>query len=89
MSAIVSAVALRLLYLQHRQRLSLQPSALEFVVTGTPADEIVKAAKAWSADLIVIGTHGRGGVQRALLGSVADGVMRNAPCPVLIIRAKE
>ena len=73
----------------YRQRLSLQPSALEFVVTGIPADEIVKAAKAWSADLIVIGTHGRGGVQRALLGSVADGVMRNAPCPVLIIRAKE
>lgn len=72
-----------------RQRLSLQPSALEFVVAGPPADEIVKAAKTWSADLIVIGTHGRGGVQRALLGSVADGVMRNAPCPVLIIRAKE
>jgi nucleotide-binding universal stress UspA family protein len=72
-----------------RQRLSLEPSALEFVATGGAADEIVKAAKEWSADLIVIGSHGRGGVQRALLGSVADGVMRHAPCPVLVIRGKE
>lgn len=72
-----------------RQRLSLQPSALEFVVAGMPADEIVKAAGEWPADLIVIGSHGRGGVQRALLGSVAEGVMRRASCPVLVIRAKE
>jgi nucleotide-binding universal stress UspA family protein len=72
-----------------RQRLSLQPSALEFVVAGMPADEIVKAAGDWPADLIVIGSHGRGGVQRALLGSVAEGVMRHASCPVLVIRAKE
>lgn len=72
-----------------RRRLSLQPSALEFVVAGTPEDEIVKAAGEWPADLIVIGSHGRGGVQRALLGSVAEGVVRHAPCPVLVIRAKE
>lgn len=72
-----------------RERLPLQPSALEFVVSGSPSDEIVKAAKEWPADLIVIGSHGRGGVQRALLGSVAEGVMRHAPCPVLAIRAKE
>jgi nucleotide-binding universal stress UspA family protein len=72
-----------------RERLSLQPSALEFVVSGSPPDEIVKAAREWPADLIVIGSHGRGGVQRALLGSVAEGVMRHALCPVLVIRAKE
>lgn len=72
-----------------RQRLSLGPSALEFVVAGKPADEIVKAAGEWPADLIVIGSHGRGGVQRALLGSVADGVMRHARCPVLVVPAKE
>lgn len=72
-----------------RPRLSLEPSALEFVVAGSPADEIVKAAREWPADLVVIGSHGRGGVQRALLGSVADGVVRHAPCPVLVVRAKE
>jgi nucleotide-binding universal stress UspA family protein len=72
-----------------RQRLSLPPAALEFVLSGSPADEIVKAAKEWAADLIVIGSHGRGGIQRALLGSVAERVMRNAVCPVLIVRARE
>lgn len=72
-----------------RQRLSLPTTALEFVLSGSPASEIVKAAKEWTADLIVIGSHGRGGIPRALLGSVAEWVMRHAPCPVLIVRAKE
>lgn len=72
-----------------RLRLSLQPSVLEFIQAGAPDAEIARAAKAWPADLIVIGSHGRGGVQRALLGSVAEGVMRRAPCPVLVVRAKE
>ena len=73
-----------------RERLQ-QPSssALEFVQIGSPLTEIVNAAKEWPADLIVIGSHGRGGVRRALLGSVAEGVMRHAPCPVLVVRAKE
>jgi nucleotide-binding universal stress UspA family protein len=72
-----------------RQRLSPQSAALEFLPVGGPATEIVKTAKEWPADLIVIGSHGRAGVQRALLGSVAEGVMRHAPCPVLVVRAKE
>ena len=72
-----------------RQRRSLPSSCLEFVPVGKPATEILKAAKEWPADLIVIGSHGRGGVQRALLGSVAEAVMRHAPCPVLVIRAQE
>jgi len=55
-----------------RQRLCLQPSALEFMQAGAPAAEIAKAAREWPADLIVIGSHGRGGLQRALLGSVAE-----------------
>lgn len=71
-----------------RKRLSLDASALEFVQQGAPSDEIVKAAKEWPADLIVIGSHGRGGITRALVGSVAEGVMRQAPCPVLVVRAK-
>jgi nucleotide-binding universal stress UspA family protein len=71
-----------------RQRLSLPPSTLEFVERGAPAAEIVKAASEWRADLIVVGSHGRGGIERALVGSVADGVLRHAPCPILVVRAK-
>jgi nucleotide-binding universal stress UspA family protein len=72
-----------------RQRLPLQSSVLEFFRVGTPSDEIVKAAEEWSADLLVIGSHGRGGTQRALLGSVAENVMRHTPCPLVVVRAKE
>jgi nucleotide-binding universal stress UspA family protein len=71
-----------------RSRLSLTSSALEFTPVGAAITEIVNAAKDWPADLIVIGSHGRGGLTRALLGSVAEGVMRHAPCPVLVVRAK-
>ena len=74
---------------EFRQRLAPQSIALEFIQVGGPAAEIVKAAKEWPADLIVIGSHGRGGIKRALLGSVAEGVMRHAPCPVLVVRANE
>lgn len=71
-----------------RRRLPPPAAALEFVAIGKPATEIVSAATEWPADLIVIGSHGRGGIKRALLGSVAEGVMRHAPCPVLIVRAE-
>jgi nucleotide-binding universal stress UspA family protein len=54
--------------------------------TGVPHREIVAAAGEGKADLIVVGTHGRGGVERALMGSVADRVIRLAPCPVLSVR---
>lgn len=54
--------------------------------TGVPYQEIVALATDERADLIVIGTHGRGGVNRALLGSVTDRVVRLAPCPVLTVR---
>lgn len=66
-----------------------EPPPLEFVPVGSPAAEIVKAAREWAADLIVIGSHGRAGVKRVLLGSVAEAVMRHAPCPVLVVRAGE
>jgi nucleotide-binding universal stress UspA family protein len=54
--------------------------------TGVPHQEIVALAQDERADLVVIGTHGRGGIARALLGSVADRVVRLAPCPVLMVR---
>jgi nucleotide-binding universal stress UspA family protein len=54
--------------------------------TGVPYQEIVNFVKDERGDLVVIGTHGRGGFDRALLGSVADRVVRSAPCPVLTVR---
>jgi nucleotide-binding universal stress UspA family protein len=52
------------------------------------ASRIAEAAGAWPADLLVIGTHGRRGIDHLLLGSVAEGVVRVAPVPVLLIRGK-
>jgi nucleotide-binding universal stress UspA family protein len=52
------------------------------------ADMLAAEAEAWPADLIVIGTHGRRGLNRLLLGSVAEGVARVAAKPVLLIRGK-
>lgn len=53
---------------------------------GDPGEAIVDAATAEHADLIVLGTHGRRGVERSLLGSVSDHVVRHAPCPVVVVR---
>ncbi len=58
------------------------------VRTGVPHKEIVAAAAQERAEVIVLGTHGRGGIDRALLGSVADRVIRLAPCPVLTVRER-
>jgi len=58
------------------------------IQTGPPFVEIVRYAKANDVDLIVMGTHGRGGIVHALLGSVAEKVVRKAPCPVLTVRDK-
>ncbi len=52
------------------------------------ASVIVSEAQQWQADLIVIGTHGRSGLNRLLLGSVAEGVVRVASVPVLLVRAQ-
>jgi nucleotide-binding universal stress UspA family protein len=56
------------------------------VVHGTPFQEIMDVAKAQHVDLIVMGTHGRTGLPHLLLGSVAERVVRLAPCPVLVVR---
>lgn len=57
------------------------------VIEGVPFHTIVDHSKEWKADLIVMGTHGRTGLTHALTGSVAERVVRLAPCPVLITRA--
>ena len=56
------------------------------VVHGVPFHEIIETAKMQQVDLIVMGTHGRTGLQYVLLGSVAEKVVRLAPCPVLVVR---
>ena len=56
------------------------------VWTGDPGESIVSAAEAEAADLIVVGTHGRGSIGRLFLGSVSEYVVRHAPCPVLVAR---
>ena len=54
---------------------------------GAAAEEILRAAGELEADLIVLGTHGRTGLRRLLAGSVAEAVLRRAPCPVLALRS--
>jgi nucleotide-binding universal stress UspA family protein len=56
------------------------------VVLGSPYEDIVRAAKRTGADLLVLGTHGRTGLTKVLLGSVAERVLRTASCPVLTVR---
>lgn len=63
-------------------RIEIEPR----IVEGTPAYEIIEAAKDYGADLIIIGTHGLTGPQRVFFGSVAERVVRRAPIPVLTVR---
>jgi nucleotide-binding universal stress UspA family protein len=57
-------------------------------VVGEPASEIVALAASLDADAVVVGTHGRRGLRRAILGSVAEKVVRSAGCPVFVVRHK-
>jgi universal stress protein A len=54
---------------------------------GEPASEIIRFANGMNADLIVMGSHGRGGLARVLMGSVAEQVLRRASCPLMIVKA--
>jgi nucleotide-binding universal stress UspA family protein len=53
------------------------------------ADAIVAEAKAWPADLVVAGTHGRSGLNHLLMGSVAEGIVRICPVPILLVRDRQ
>jgi nucleotide-binding universal stress UspA family protein len=59
------------------------------VLTGVPAERIVDVARRWNADLVVVGDRNRRGLSRFRLGSVADAVVRQAPCSVLVVREKD
>ena len=70
-------------------RADLESSGIEprvRVETGQPVFEVVRVAEEENADLIVLGSRGMGGFQRLLMGSVSDGVLHHAHCPVLIVR---
>jgi nucleotide-binding universal stress UspA family protein len=59
------------------------------VAEGSPKELIVEEAERWGADLILIGSHGYGGVKRFMLGSVSQAVATHAPCSVEIVRASQ
>lgn len=69
--------------------IGLKYSPITKVLHGRPAKEIVAYAQEMLIDIIVMATHGRSGLAHALLGSTADKVVHNAPCPVLTVRASE
>jgi nucleotide-binding universal stress UspA family protein len=80
-----AAILTRAESVAREQGLSIETELLES--TGTPAGELVlKAAKAWPADVIVCGTHGRRGLRRIVMGSDAEYIVRHTPVPVLLIR---
>lgn len=56
---------------------------------GVPFVEIIDSARKCKADLIVMGTHGRTGLRQMLIGSVAEKVMRHAPCPVMTVKHRD
>ena len=89
------AAAFRKLSLKHGQELVQQAERLlskagyktqTAVEEGDPKSKIIDQAKKWKADLIVMGSHGRKGLNRFLMGSVAETVSRHASCSVEIVR---
>lgn len=77
----------------NRIKKELKTAGIEAITTfrrqGDSGKEIVKLVEEKEIDLVLMATHGRSGLGRILLGSVADYVVRNAKCPVLLVRRKE
>ncbi len=71
------------------RRRDLHPMMRAVLRNGDVRDEILSVAKQEGANLIVMGTHGRRGIRRALMGSVAEAIVRTAECPVITVRMKE
>jgi nucleotide-binding universal stress UspA family protein len=77
-------------FVSRRERSAPLPSRVVCHVRfSSPAEEIAELARELEAHLVVVGTHSRRGLSRMLLGSVAEGVVRLAPCPVLVVRPRE
>jgi len=79
-------------YLEHHVRMARRQTSAPVIgqlATGDPTDEIVRTAEAISADMIVLSTHDSVGLERLLLGSVTEAVVRRARCAVLVVRPKQ
>jgi nucleotide-binding universal stress UspA family protein len=79
-------------YLDHHVRMARRQCSSPItghLTAGDPVDEILKRARSLSADLLIVGTDDAVGLERFLLGSVADKVSKRAPCTVLIVRQKQ
>lgn len=72
-----------------REKTTAETPVFPHVERGKPWERIVEVANEHNADLIVIGTHGRSGLQHFVLGSTAERVVQHAPCPVLVVRPTE
>jgi nucleotide-binding universal stress UspA family protein len=72
--------------LSRRQILLNRKSIFSIVEFGDPAETLLKVARDVSANLIVVGTHGKGPLEQVLLGSVSMKVLRDAPCTVLVVK---
>lgn len=95
--AVASATAWDLAVAEARNSIAQTAQALrrpstvvrERVEVGNPAESICEVARDLQADVIVLGSRGRGLFRQALLGSVSAAVVKHAPCPVLVIRARD
>ncbi len=70
---------------EQAQFLEVKPSVL---TESSPAQAITRFAQGKNADLIIVGTHGRKGLTRMLMGSTAESLLRSSPCPVLVVKHK-
>ena len=75
-------------FLKHDSPLTIS-RVVTHALSGSPAEELVWLAASINADLVVVGSHGRRGLSRLLLGSIAEHVVRRAGCPVLVERMKK
>jgi len=81
----VEAALLRVVQENHLEDLKVKT----VVRSGSPFHEVAQYAREENVDLIIMGTHGRGGLMHLLMGSVAEKVVRKSPCPVLTVRDHE
>ena len=82
----IEASAKKLLEQVTQEKISREIKSRIMVIQGNPADEIVRMAAVGNADMIVIATHGLTGWRKFIFGSIAEKVIRLAPCPVLSIQ---
>ncbi len=61
---------------------------MKFMPEGHPSEDVIKTSTTWNADLIVVGTHGRTGLERLLTGSVAEHILRHSQIPVMVVTSK-